>query len=313
MYSKRKLSLATDILNAVAGILAVAQDRIGGHIIAGLPSRYMDLAMLWSPAEPHDRNTPVGCGGSMFPSWSWTSWTGCKQYRLTQCGQNSYNSLRREYATSEIDHFSSLHHGELIEIYKTAESMRATETRSLDSLYKLEEVFPKYIPYSERVLSGFSGPDFGPNVLQFWAYTVDCDSFAIASRGGALITDPEHGNMSGRQVVEIMLGSKGVHCGLMFKPQAKTRYRGASGKFLDYVLMSSFGDARERRSGIKTIDAVLKPFDERAFPWKGEGSGLVNLLMMEWFDDVAERLTVAQIHRQAWEAARPVLKHIRLA
>lgn len=315
MYSKRNLSFATDIMHAITGILAVAHDRIGGQMIAGLPSRYVDLAMLWSPAEPLDRTTPVGHGGNIFPTWSWASWTGRKQYRLTECGRDSYHSLHQEYATSEIDHLSILHRGEFIEIYKAAESMRATEIRNLGRPpdRKYEKVFPKYIQYSERVLYDVSGPDFGPNVLQFWAYTADSNSFKFAGLDGTLITDPEHGNIPGKQVVTSLLDLRGKHCGLMFKPQVKTRYRGAFGNFLDYVLISSFGDTEERRGGVKTMDPELRPFDERAFPWKGKGSGLVNLMLIEWFDDVAERLAVAQIHRQAWEAARPVLKHIRLA
>jgi hypothetical protein len=56
----------------------------------------------------------------------------------------------------------------------------------------------------------------------------------------------------------------------------------------------------------------LKPFDERAYSWKGKGSDLVNLMLVEWFGDAAERITAAQVHRLAWEAAEPVRKHIRL-
>ena len=314
MYSKRALSFKSDMLNAVNGMLSVAHQRIGGYFIAGLPSKYFDLALLWSPAEPHDRLTSIGLGGNVFPTWSWTSWSGRKQYRLTESGRDSYGSLDLEYASSEIGQFATFHNGELVTVHKSSDSMRAVELRNLghpsDTQYEYR--FSKYIPYSDKVLSGISGPDFGPNVLQFWTFATSADSFAI-SRRESVITDPEHGNIAGKQDVTGVLDSRGKHCGLLFKPQAKTRYRASGGRHYEFILISSFGDARERRGGIKTMDSSVKPFDEYAFPWKGEGSGLVNLMLVEWFDDIAERLTMAQMHRQAWEAARPIYKHVRLA
>lgn len=81
---------------------------------------------------------------------------------------------------------------------------------------------------------------------------------------------------------------------------------------MEYVLISSFTDSEKRRSGIETIDQSVTPFDPHAFPWRGEGSGLVNVMLIEWFEDIAERFTVAQIHRQAWEDAKLVKKHVRL-
>lgn len=82
---------------------------------------------------------------------------------------------------------------------------------------------------------------------------------------------------------------------------------------VEWILISSFGDTSERRVGIQTIDPTVKPFDERVFPWKWEGSGLVNIMMVEWFGEVAERLIVAQIHRRAWEEAGPEWRHIRFS
>lgn len=132
---------------------------------------------------------------------------------------------------------------------------------------------------------------------------------------GTLINDPEHGAIPGQQVVNKLLDSRQKHCGLLFKPQPKTTYREKRMSLIvvEFVLIASFGDTDERRSGIETMDPGLRPFDERAFPWKGEGSGLVNLMLVQWFGDVAERVTVAQVHRLAWERAAPMWKHVRLA
>lgn len=83
MYSRRNLSFNADILNAATGMLSVLQYRLG-RTLSGISSTYLDLALMWNPAEPHDRMTPIGAGGNAFPTWSWTSWTGRKQYRLTE-------------------------------------------------------------------------------------------------------------------------------------------------------------------------------------------------------------------------------------
>ena len=77
-------------------------------------------------------------------------------------------------------------------------------------------------------------------------------------------------------------------------------------------MISNFRDSARRRPGIETIDSSVKPFDPHAFPWRGKGSGLVNVMLIEWFEDIAERFAVAQINRQAWENAKPVKKHIWL-
>jgi hypothetical protein len=132
----------------------------------------------------------------------------------------SYGSPKQEYAASEIDHFSTLHHGEFMEVYKAAGALKATESRNLGSPPDRdhEKLFPVYVRYSERSLSSVSGPDFGPNVLQFWAYTVGVDSFQFGDIEGTLITEPEHGNSPGKLVVNRLLDPKRKHCGLIFKP-----------------------------------------------------------------------------------------------
>jgi hypothetical protein len=68
---------------------------------------------------------------------------------------------------------------------------------------------------------------------------------------------------------------------------------------MEYILVSSFGDSIIRKYGIETIKQSVKPCDPHIFPWRGEGSGLVIVMLIEWFGEVAERFTVAQINRQA--------------
>jgi Heterokaryon incompatibility protein (HET) len=331
LYSKRQLSFQTDALNAVAGMLKVMQNRLGGDLIAGVPSQYLDLVMMWSPAEPLDRTTPIGAGANVFPTWSWTAWTSRKQFRLAY-NSSGYDDPVREFAASDVDCFTMLYEGKLVKIFKSlgrrsqddntvmapdVQRRRISEGQD-DTLRKAMTGVGtahahKYTPYAIRMTQGVLGPSFGPNVLQFWAYTVSIEAFQFANIEGSLISEPEHGNQRGEQYVNSLLDSRGKHCGLLFKPQARSKYRGVMNKdVMEYVLISSFGDSTRRRYGIETIDQSVKPFDAHAFPWRGKGSGLVNVMLIEWFEDIAERFTVAQINRLAWENARPVRKHIRL-
>lgn len=118
VYSRRHLSFKTNIGNAVTGMLKVMQDHIGDDLIAGLPSQYLDLVMMWTPVEPLDRTTAIGEGANACPTWSWTTWTSRKQFRLAQ-NDSGYDHLAREFATSEFDRLTMLHGGELLEIFKT--------------------------------------------------------------------------------------------------------------------------------------------------------------------------------------------------
>ena len=311
MYTKKQLSYSTDILNALACILAVVRSRIGGELVAGCATRYLDLSLLWTATEPADRRIAVGAGGSRFPSWSWTGWTGVKQYIIMEDGKRTYRSLHHEYARTEIRSLSVYHQGTVLYIQKTVEEIRATELRNLGSLRSpLEETFPKYVPYSDSLLHGILVPNLGPNVLQFWTEVVDAKRFSIGELTGPSLPDHEHANITTEQKVSQLFDLKNQYCGLFFKSTPKSRHRKKSNGVLQFILISSFGESKDRRTGFQTTDTKLRPFDGAEFPWMGKGSGLVNLMLIKWYDEIAERISVA---RKAWDEARLVTKHIRLA
>ena len=77
--------------------------------------------------------------------------------------------------------------------------------------------------------------------------------------------------------------------------------------------ISQLGDRYDRRKGPSRVEGKMRLFDEDEFPAVGPGNGMVNVLVVGWDCEVAERVTVAQIHVQAREEAGPTRKHIRLA
>lgn len=50
-YTTRKLSVPSDILNALAGVTAVLSKKLDTQFLQGLPERYLFKAMLWVPAR----------------------------------------------------------------------------------------------------------------------------------------------------------------------------------------------------------------------------------------------------------------------
>ena len=75
IYSSRKLTHETDILNACQGSLNRLSQAAGVEFCFGLPMHDCLRALIW---VPHCQNTLIRRLG--FPSWSWTGWTGRIEY-----------------------------------------------------------------------------------------------------------------------------------------------------------------------------------------------------------------------------------------
>jgi hypothetical protein len=68
-YSRRDLSYTDDGLNAFAGVSKILESDLGTTLWYGLPIKYFELALLWSPKGNLTRR-------EAFPSWSWAGWSG---------------------------------------------------------------------------------------------------------------------------------------------------------------------------------------------------------------------------------------------
>jgi hypothetical protein len=77
-YTRRNLSYAADVLNAVVGVGALFGRLYKTQMLFGVPERFLPQALLWEHDGPEERReeTPD------IPSWSWAAWTGHIAYDL---------------------------------------------------------------------------------------------------------------------------------------------------------------------------------------------------------------------------------------
>ena len=104
-------------------------------------------------------------------------------------------------------------------------------------------------------------------------------------------------------------------CGLLFASNLSSNTRKADVRHCEFILLS-----RYHRSAKDFFDTepASKPFtpryhiicDSGIFPFSPWC--LLNVMLIEWKGDWAERLAIGLIHEDAWGSARPVKKHIML-
>ena len=75
--SERKLKIETDILFAGAGLIAQLERFYRTRSLYGLPERYLEEFLSWSPAIPGSLRRRQDASQTPFnPSWSWSGWVG---------------------------------------------------------------------------------------------------------------------------------------------------------------------------------------------------------------------------------------------
>ena len=100
VFSSRKLTHETDVLNACRGSLNRLGQATGVEFCFGLPMHDCLRALIW---VPHSQNTLIRRWG--FPSWSWTGWTGRIEYGYWVGDMAAYLA---EYPAQRIDQQGSL-------------------------------------------------------------------------------------------------------------------------------------------------------------------------------------------------------------
>ncbi|KAF4458951.1 heterokaryon incompatibility (HET) domain-containing [Fusarium albosuccineum] len=326
-YSRRNLSFKSDILNAFAGMFAILEGHFQSITFHGLPPAVFSHALLWAPAARvprRGRQLPTyssmgpGSPDAQFPSWSWAGWDVYETINgpisdIVDKGKGL------EKSTSNIDTVSA----------ETKDSRGSTSGSIEGQGSNDRQVLAKIVPDPIRGTSWVvmppppmekrNDPHIAAKMLRFKARAVPVPSFRILPNKEYL-SNQSQVHVRTAQAVRRIYDHNGKHCGLWWE-QAGYGYVGlgmspdAESK-IGMVEISRYGDAYRRRKGPSRVEGPIPLFDEETFPAVGAGSGLVNILAVDWDmglpDGIGERCTVAVIHSKAWEAAGPKEKEICL-
>ena len=320
MYTLRKLSYESDILDAFSGLFAVLNEYFESDIISGLPASVLDLVLLWAPAARIPRrgcklltmentNFDLGQVSRNFPSWSWAGWNGPIDY-----------SLFAETISAEEPLPTPLVNSYTIEVDGKPQVLPARisgKKTSLDSTSVTPNIGTDSVASSVPSPLPSPGAPLISHILQFFAPCVPLTAFTLPPQRKYL-SRQEHIHSSGSQSVRHLLDCRGKRCGMWWE-QAGYVYVGngmspnAESKML-FVGINQHGDTWRPRKGPNMVEGEIYLFDDDVYPAAGEGSGLVNVLAidLDMGHAYAERMTVARIHVKAWEEAGPQMRLVQL-
>lgn len=278
VYTRRKSSYLSDILNAFSGILSLFQHRLGGEMISGLPERVLDLALLWI----HEYGAPQ-LRNRGFPSWSWAGWVGTSSYSSGPLFPNHTHRYGVKLPPAPI-------RPQIEGLQIAYQTPKRDVQRDLREIEQSDDV----MPYS---LSDNPVVQRGQDILHFWTQTVESHHFKLSRH----LSPPLQ-----------IWNAEGIHCGILFDhPGLDYNYVSGTSEF---VLLSRTKRPTETNTrGIKITNSMGQYetiFDHRKFeqrPWC-----LMNVMLVQWNEDYAERISLGQIHEDAWAMESPRKKYIML-
>ena len=322
----RNLTFESDALNAIAGMLNMVTEALGVSFVCGLPIPYLfDQFLFWLPVRTLRRRGPSS-RGLPFPSWAWVGWVG--QATLLSGPEHLI------WGT-----YTSAPNGEG---FPPCQMLLPTASGQPDlSLsgigYKVVSPYHPSLGQHESVLLQFtSSSAMAPISLFAWgshAYdhgSVDsmCHAVCVSGSCAGLVLYNSNNQLSrdmdlyGHSQEEAW--SKSVNCtqaqelvclsetntpwnwALKFSSPAgnddETRYR--QRKYWDShkqdLFLEGWYDGKEEDALAEGLDLPNDaPYDVNK--WE-KGRKLVNVMVIEWQNDVAFRLGVGQIHVDAWQS-----------
>ncbi|KAF2193366.1 hypothetical protein K469DRAFT_690964 [Zopfia rhizophila CBS 207.26] len=294
-HLSRNQSYPSDTFSRISGILS---ENCGGRFVHGLPEAVFDFSLLWCPAGNLTRKD------SNEPTWSWTGWDGPVNFPFDPTNCPDLLGLPR----SEGEWFRS----EILQYHIGPQSAPYTVRREK----KEQQLRIQYPPYFHAPWGYDTNPD--SNTLRFSAYTIPADGFTA-----------EQLHYRGKEIpCSHLINEKDQHCGVIIDFEEAISAPSSTGPF-EFVLVSRNlrrePATQTRRPVIPTIhppgtpiwyenhfvwDKEVMDYDEEVFengPWK-----MLNVILIKWVGNYAERVAVARIHEDAWLKCSPNKQEITL-
>ncbi|KAM0259205.1 hypothetical protein ACHAQJ_003410 [Trichoderma viride] len=288
-YTKRRLTFSDDIINAFEGISSQMSHHIGSKFLAALPESYLDVALLWTPVVLQTRRES---DQKRFPSWSWAGWVGQAEYNAASPDGREWIELITKWYIKDVPKAPRLAN----EVGIGIDEISLGCNLSSNALC--------WMPIFESV-GGHSGvvpavelPSMQGPYLQLWT---SCSFFTIVHRSWR---DPEtlQMNSSARSPIQAH-----IHCS-----------SGSRRQLAGYLTLN--GDGPEeviegKHEFIVLSSAQAKGFDSISgkVAYSNE-SQMYNVMLVEWDcqHQIASRLGIGRIFKEAWDMSLPIIRFVTI-
>lgn len=272
----------------------------GGQFLHGLPEAVFDFSLLWCPAGHSARKENTDA-----PSWSWTAYEGPVNFPFdpSTC-PDIYTTPR-----SEGEWFRS----EIVNYHIGPSSAPYTVRR--EKCHSSLRI--KYPPYFHAPRGADHKTD--SHTLRFTASAISAEGFTAEQL--------EH---NGQEIpCSHLINQDDQHCGVIMDYESSISEPSSTGPY-EFILLSRNlwrkpSPEHRRPVGRSTMhpsgtpiwsqnhflwDEVVDDFAAEQFeagPWK-----MLNVMLIKWVGEHAERVAIARIHEDAWNQRGPVRKEIVL-
>lgn len=281
-YTKRRLTFVDDVLVAFQGFGSILQRRLNSGFLAGLPEAYLDQALLWTPSTKQERREG---SKKQIPSWSWAGWSGHTHYEELDSKTERVVPVVKWYY-KENGEGSKL----INQIGIGIDESRFGEGRSSNTFFWLPIFELLAIQLDSLPTSNLSSPQ--RPLLQFWT---SCSIFHIAP-GDRLTASQRELSMDPPVKLHLTFGRQ-LSGYLILNGERLLELDQARHEFI--VLSEA------QFAGFNPITSACTPSDK---------SMMYNVMLIEWDDrrEMASRLGIGRVLKQAWAASEPVIKFITL-
>lgn len=296
-YRKKKLSHSSDTLNAFSGILAVLAQRNGWTFISGHPEEHFELSLLWMSAEKGQPERNHG-----FPSWPWAGWNCAITWELSIRGLPDVIGYRR--ARSELQ--------DLTTFYQTPKRRIASDgqTHHPHSFVQQRHAIPEV---ASRISSN---GHIGLDLLDFVAPVVSYMKFASIQSSTLGYSKIHDSNLNACGIWY------GIKLGIPLWKRTNTMVLEEAGDGLfgahvqgndtqEVVALSRFQQFEKFWTLDHPPGLYEEIFESKLYPFSVWA--LINVMLIQWSGDQAERVDIGLMHERAFDDAGPVKKSIILA
>ncbi|KAF2503055.1 hypothetical protein BU16DRAFT_27845 [Lophium mytilinum] len=271
--TRRHLSHPTDRLAAFAGISTILKSCYGSPSIAGLPEAILDAALLWVASTPQAPTHRI----RSLPSWSWASHHGSVDYLSGPLASTLHKNsppIRSEIGAIVLRTQKHLH--PVSRVYSDLiQKLRMDSATTSD----VGEIPTPFISRDVETLC-FSARVANVDRFHIRAFEWDAGRVLVYSKGSTSTASPHP-----------------TCCGKIWPDNAAA--------FAEARLVLEPGVRRELvlLSSVRVPDMAEHLGLGKHFAVGAFAAGvLMNVLLVEWRGDYAERIGVGQVHEGAWEA-----------